>query len=291
MYDGFIECYDAFHKGGVEEPLLETLRLFDLISNGALRREMDFLPLAQLEIDLATLAARRKEGVPLEYIVGRATFMGLEFLCSPDTLIPREETELLARVALRSINNIEQEDGGGRTIIDMGTGCGNIAIALALNSDDTHIVASDISPAAVDIARQNVDRFSLQGRVQVFCGDLFDSLHELGLEQRTDLVVCNPPYIPTGSLSKLAPEIVDHEPIVALDAGAYGIDIFRRLIKGAHAYLRPGGALLFEIGAGQDRLVSRLFSRNDGYEKIGFAQDDTGVRRVVTAVKKVSNEQ
>ena len=98
-------------------------------------------------------------------------------------------------------------------------------------------------------------------------------------------MVCNPPYIPTDSLDKMAPEIIDHEPVVALDAGAYGLAIFRRLIADAVTVLRPGGVLLFEIGAGQDRLVTRLLSRNPDYERI-VPYDDGVQVRVVSAVKK-----
>lgn len=285
MFEGFLQCYRALDENGVKEPLLETLRLFDLLSNGAIRREIGSLPLSNRLIDWDHLAAKRNEGIPLEYIIGRATFMGLEFVCSPDTLIPRQETELLAKVTLEIILSMRRAGEDDLSIIDMGTGCGNIAVSLAVNSVDTQFLASDISSAAVEIARRNVVKFELEERIKLFCGDLFDALQGHGYEETVDIVVCNPPYIPTGSLPKMAPEIVAFEPIVALDAGAYGIDIFRRLIVEAASFLRPGGTLLFEIGAGQDRFVERLFRRNDDYEKIRFVEDENGLNRVVRAVK------
>ena len=112
-----------------------------------------------------------KDGVPLEYILGRAAFMGQLFFCSQDTLIPREETELLARVTLDLIQEMQQTRAD-LTIVDMGTGSGNIAMSLALYSQNTRVLASDISPAAVEVARKNVSQFGLHDRVKLFCGDL-----------------------------------------------------------------------------------------------------------------------
>jgi len=276
MFDNFFESYNAFQDHGAENPLLETLRLFDLLSAGALRK-MDLSSLSGQNIDVAELAQKRKEGMPLEYIIGMATFMGLTLSCSPDTLIPREETELLVRVALDFIKK-QQETENDLTLIDMGTGCGNIAVALAMNSDNTKILATDVSPGAVEIARKNVNAFELQERVSLFCGDLFSPFHGLGYEEKIDLIVCNPPYIPTGSLRKLSPEIIDYEPTVALDAGSYGIDFYRRLISGSLSILKPKGILVFEIGIGQEKLVAKLFERKKGYEDIGYFDDGTHVR-------------
>ena len=285
MIDDLLKCYDAFEQQGVENPLRETLRLADLALKGLLRTA----DLASLELDeagLSRVARMRREGVPLEYILGRAAFMGQLFFCSQDTLIPREETELLARVTLDLIQEMQQTRAD-LTIVDMGTGSGNIAVSLALYSQNTRVLASDISPAAVEIARENVSQFGLHDRVKLFCGDLF-SPFGAEYEEKIDIVVCNPPYIPTDSLDKMAPEIIDHEPVVALDAGAYGLAIFRRLIADAVTVLRPGGILLFEIGAGQDGLVTRLLSRNPAYERIATYDDGVQVR-VMSAVKKAAD--
>jgi release factor glutamine methyltransferase len=282
MFNHFIQAYNVFNESGVENPLLETLRLFDLLSGNALRK-MDLYPLTEKKIDLADLAQKRKEGMPLEYIIKMATFMGLAFYCSSGALIPREETELLAKV---TIDLIKERQGieNNLIIVDVGTGCGNIAVSLAMNSEHTKILAVDISQSAIEIAQKNVTKFNLQKRISLFCGDLFSPINDLGYEEKIDVIVCNPPYIPTGSLSKLAPEIIDHEPKVALDAGPFGINFYRRLINDSLSILKPNGILVFEIGVGQEKLVARLLEKKEGYKNIVFFDDGLNVR-VIKAVK------
>lgn len=282
MFNHFIQAYNVFNESGVDNPLLETLRLFDLLSGNALRK-MDLYPLTEKKIDLADLVQKRKEGMPLEYIIKMATFMGLAFYCSSGALIPREETELLAKV---TIDLIKERQGieNNLIIVDVGTGCGNIAVSLAMNSEHTKILAVDISQSAIEIAQKNVNKFNLQQRISLFCGDLFSPINDLGYEEKIDVIVCNPPYIPTGSLSKLAPEIIDHEPKVALDAGPFGINFYRRLINDSLSILKPNGILVFEIGVGQEKLVARLLEKKEGYKNIVFFDDGLNVR-VIKAVK------
>ena len=244
--------------------------------------------LEQENRNLQQVTPSPKDCMPPEYITGRATFMGLSFHCSPDTLIPREETELLVEVALDMIRE-GRGCGYGLTVLDMGTGCGNIAVSLALLSRAARVLASDISPAAVEIARKNVEHFGVQDRVVLFCGDLFSPFHGVEYEGRVDVIVCNPPYLPTGSLRKLAPEIINHQPIIALDAGAYGISLYRRLVADSLSVLRPGGRLVFEIGAGQDNLVSRLLKRSNGYGDIRYFRDSAETIRVMSAVKQLGS--
>ena len=284
-FDRFLECYDAFRENGVDSPFLETLRLADLLSEGALRKLNSSLDEGD-EIDFSHLAQKRREGMPMEYILGRAVFMDHSFFCTPATLIPMEWTKLLVNVVL---DYVAQENGKEQTIIDIGTGCGNIAISIALGSSSTKILASDISPDAVEIARKNVEHFGLQKQVSLFCGDLFSPFQGLGYESEIDLVVCNPPYIPTGSLANLSSEIIDHEPRVALDAGPYGIGIFRRLIADSLSILKPSGILVFEIGEGQEKLVTRLLQKNGGYRDVRYFKDD-GQIRVISATKRTTEE-
>ncbi|MDD3643128.1 MAG: peptide chain release factor N(5)-glutamine methyltransferase [Candidatus Krumholzibacteria bacterium] len=278
MVRSFIEIFEEFRRAGVEDPLAETLRLADLVAGGALRRSGLKL-LEERGIDIAELARQRAGGRPLEYILGVAPFLGEILRCAPGALIPREETELLALTCLDYIASMQ--NGGRRdlNIVEIGTGSGNIAVLLALRSTGATIYASDISAEAIEVARENVERFGVGDRVRLFCGDLFEPLRGLGLEGRTDLVVCNPPYIPSSSVDRLDPAIRDHEPRVALDAGAYGIDIFRRLIADAPDFLRPGGVLAFEIGAGQERFVDRLFDKTDcAYSSIEHFDDGEKIR-------------
>lgn len=281
MYDSFFTAYEAFRQSKVEDPLLETLHLMDLLSNGAFRG-LDCRYLERAEVDLSRIVYERQDGKPLEYSLGRSTFMGLSLFSSPAALIPRQETELLADTVLDEI--LERENAGMPVmVIDVGTGSGNIAVSLAAYSRYTHVLATDISEEAIDLAGKNVHKFGLEGRVTLFCGDLFQPLGGQGLEKRIDAVVCNPPYIPTLSLNRLDPTITAHEPVVALDAGAYGVDFFRRLVCEALPFLKPGGLLAFEIGAGQERIARRFVENGTGYVNVRSLADANGKIRVICA--------
>ncbi len=280
MYREFIRCYELFRERGLNDPLGEALHLFDVLSAGALRN-IDLSLLEKSGLTYDEIARLRKEGTPLEYVLGVTPFMGFTLYCTPETLIPRHDTELLAQTALNLIERMEKPI----TVIDMGTGSGNIAVALAMNAAGVKVLASDVSAEAIVVARRNVEKYSLQERILLYRGDLFDPLRGLGFERNIDLVVCNPPYIPTSSLAKLDGEITGHEPLVALDAGAYGISVFRRLLAEAADFIHPGGMLTFEMGAGQEKLVERLIERNGRYEDIECFRYD-GRIRVVSVVRK-----
>ena len=282
MFDEFVRFCNIFHEQGLKDSLVETLRLFDLLSEGSLSK-IDPSRLETLNIDLKKIAELRKQGVPMEYIVGKAIFMGLTLHCTPDTLIPRDDTVLLVEAALGLIEK-KQKDGSGLILIEVGTGCGNIAVAIAMNAPGVKILASDIDPAAIKVARKNVAKYDLEERISLSCGDLLDPFNREAIEGQIDLIVCNPPYIPTGSLQKLDPGIINHEPILALDAGTYGIDIFRRMIKDTVPFLKEGGALLFEIGARQEKMVTRLLHKNGNYGDIEHFDDGNDVR-VIAASK------
>jgi release factor glutamine methyltransferase len=224
---------------------------------------------------------RKRAKIPREYEAGTATFMGLTLFCTQDTLIPRKETELLIKVALEYIHD-RQNSHEDISIIDMGTGSGNICVALAVNSDNTQIFASDLSPRAIDVAKKNAKKYKVEDRISFFCGDLFAPFKGKRFQEKIDMVVCNPPYIPTSSLSKMDPAITEFEPIMALDAGVYGIDFFRRLINDALDVLKSKGALVFEIGEGQEKLVTRLITRNKGYRDIKYFDDGEHIRVIYT---------
>jgi len=168
----------------------------------------------------------------------------------------------------------------------MGTGCGNIAISIALNTEDTTIFASDISQDACEIAKRNAEKHGLTERVKVLNGDLFEPFKEKGFKDRVDVIVCNPPYIPTERIDKLSSEIKDHEPRLALDAGPFGLDFFIRLVRDAYSFLEPHGVLLFEFGEGQNKLLERLIKKNDGY-KTPIFQNYGSVSRIVIVQKNL----
>ena len=286
MFEFIYQIHEAFAQAGLDDPLRETLHLCDIVSNGALR-ELDGRSLGKWTIE--ELIQKRQEGIPLEYILEHTVFMGRPFTCTPDTLIPRAETELLVRSVLDYAAGLAASEP--LTIVDVGTGSGNIAVSLALELSQSQVVALDISPEAVARAQEHVNQYQLQERVSVFCGDLFAPLANLGYDNRVDIVVCNPPYIPSGSLEKMSAEIVKHEPLVALDAGPYGINIFRRLIQDALAFLRPGGLLAFEIGVGQEALVKRLLQKSQGYKDVTQVPDSSGAPRVFLATKSITIPQ
>jgi release factor glutamine methyltransferase len=283
MIDKLAEMYAEFKRQGVKDPLAETLHFADLVSGGALRRA-DLSVLGE-DPDLAGIARQRAEGKPLEYILGVAPFLGELLECREGALIPREETELLTLTCLDFIERLRSGGAAAPKIIELGTGSGNIAVLLALKTEDAEIYASDITEEAVDVAAANVERCGVAGRVTLLKGDMYEPFRGKGLEGATDLVVCNPPYIPSTSVDRLDPQIIDHEPREALDAGAYGLDIFQRLIKGAPEFLRPGGMLAFEIGAGQEKIVSRLFRKaGDAYGPVEQIDDGKEIR-VLTAIR------
>jgi len=282
MYSSIQIVYDALRHAGMEDPLTETLKLLDIFSKRGIT-EADRL-ITEKRFDPALIAEKRKQGVPFEYIVDMAPFMGEFFYCSRDTLIPREETELLAVIALNFIKEKQQQIHDLK-LVDMGTGCGNIAVSLALNSKNTTVMASDLNPETVAVTRKNVTKFNLEERITVYQGDLFEPISGKGYEGDLDIIVCNPPYIPSGSLKNMAPEIIGHEPKEAFDAGPFGLDFFRRLLNDAVIFLKPHGILVFEIGAGQEELVNRLFKKKEEYNNIQYYDDGEQIR-VISAIRQ-----
>ncbi|GJM40555.1 MAG: release factor glutamine methyltransferase [Ardenticatenaceae bacterium] len=281
MFEFIHQLHQAFSEAGLDDPLQETLHLCDILSGGALRA-LDGRSANNItpQLCLDEIVRQRQAGVPLEYILEQTVFMGRPFICTPDTLIPRAETELLVKTVLNHAANLESDD---LTIVDVGTGSGNIAVSLALELPHSRVYALDISPEAVVCAEAHIAQFELENRVTALCGDLFAPLAGYDLASKVDIVVCNPPYIPSGSLEKMAAEIIEHEPIVALDAGPYGINIFRRLVRDALIFLRPDGFLAFEFGAGQEVLVQRLLQKSGSYTKMQPVEDHLGRPRVFVA--------
>lgn len=223
-------------------------------------------------------ASARVAGTPLEYLIGQTRFMGVDVFIAPGALIPRAETELLGQTALELLPGIESP-----RLIDMCCGSGNLACAIAVHRPALRVWASDLTAAAVTVARRNTELLGISDRVFVGQGDLFEPLAHLGLEKSIDLVVCNPPYISTGRLERDRAELLSHEPREAFDGGPYGVSIFQRVIRDAVAYLKPASHLIFEVGAGQERQVQALFARSRAYGPPIVRNDANGVPRVVGA--------
>lgn len=195
-----------------------------------------------------TLIRRRASCYPLPYLTGRVEFYNLEFEITPEVLIPRPETETLVDLALAHCSSSTHP-----LIADVGTGSGCIAVSLAVRLPRATIYAIEISPAVLAVARRNVERHGVAARVRLVVGDVLTPR-----PGPVDLIVSNPPYIPTGDCGSLPASVRDYEPRLALDGGPDGLGIIRRLLAQAPAVLRPGGALLIEIGADQGEAASHL---------------------------------
>ena len=201
---------------------------------------------------LFPLIARRGAGEPLQYVLGAWDFFGREFLLSPDTLIPRPETEGLAE---RAVAALRRSPTARPLALDVGTGSGAIAVTLAAEVPAANVVATDISPGALRKARENAARHGVAARVLPICCDLLSALKCGG---RFAVVVSNPPYVAEGEWPLLPPEVRDHEPPGALLAGRDGLSALRPLVAGAAGLLSPGGELWCEIGASQGEAASSL---------------------------------
>ena len=217
------------------------------------------------------------------YARGVHPFMGLELLCAPGALVPREETELLGMTAVRLL---EARAGGAPTVIDMCCGSGNLACALAVRLPGARLWASDLTDGCVALARRNVAHLGLGERVAVAQGDLFAPLAGKGLEGTVAAVVCNPPYISSGKLARESAHLLEREPREAFDGGAYGLSIHQRVLREALPFLEPGGLLVLEMGLGQAKQLQLLFARSRAYQDVSFESDAAGAPRVVIGVKK-----
>lgn len=273
MRDLLVRAAGALAAAGVADPRLdaellmaqacgstraEVLAGFHSPAPHALRRFQEFV-------------ARRAAREPFAYIVGQREFYALDLIVNPAVLIPRPETETVVETALGLIAQKPQA-----RILDLGTGSGCIALAIAANAPHARIVATDISPAALEVARANAMHLRLGGRVDFAGGDLFEAVKDA----RFDLIVSNPPYVEEGAA--IAPEIKDFEPRIALYAGADGLGFYRRIAASVRAHLDAGGALILEVGVAQAEAVSGLFGAAGALE-VRVLCDLAGAPRVVQA--------
>lgn len=229
------------------------------------------MPLNQAEEEkFVQLIDRRKNGEPVQYILGRCEFMSLDFDVNPNVLIPRPDTETLVEAVL------ERVDGG--EVLEIGSGSGCIPISLAYYNKNIRAVSMDISPMATKTAMGNAEKNGVADRVQFITKSVFD-----GIDGVYDCIVSNPPYIETDVVPTLQVE-VQKEPVLALDGGEDGLDFYKYIIQNAPQHLREGGLLAFEIGYEQGRAVSSLME-ND-FENIEIIKDLAGLDRVVLGYRK-----
>ena len=225
----------------------------------------------------------RANRIPLQHILGEAWFRGLSFAVDEDVLIPRHDTETLVEAVLREAKTFP----AAPSVLDLCTGSGCIAVCLAVEGDFASVTAADISHEAVNIARENAAKNGVEEKILFAEGDLFraKTKSEKSLSRRSyDIICANPPYVPTAEIDELEPEVRDHDPLLALDGGADGLDFYRRLAKEAGAHLNDGGEILLEIGCEQGEAVMQIFAET-GWHEGRIEKDLAGRDRVFSARK------
>ena len=232
-------------------------------------------PLSPAELaEFKKLLIRRREQEPLAYILGQREFYGLDLKVGPGVLIPRPETELLVETALACL-----KDTLAPRVLDLCTGSGAVALALASEMPQAALTASDLSPTALECARENARRLGLEGRIDWRLGSLWEPLAPAG--GFFELITANPPYVSQGEYDDLPRQVKDYEPPEALLAGEDGLDYIRDIIGGAPAFLRPQGWLLMELGAGQAEAAQHLARETGAYGETSTARDLQGHERVL----------
>jgi release factor glutamine methyltransferase len=231
-------------------------------------------PLGSVALKVQEVAARRATGEPLSRIVGKREFWALSFAITPHVLDPRPETETIVEAALSIFSDRRQDP---LRILDLGVGSGALLCALLTEFRAAHGVGVDISADATGVAQGNVDTCGLSLRAEIRIGDWAS-----GLEGRFDLIVSNPPYIPTADFAGLPREVRDFDPALALDGGIDGLGAYRRILPESRRLLAPGGWLITELGAGQATDVAAI-ANQCGFTDVRTTQDLAGVDRVVAA--------
>jgi len=230
---------------------------------------------------LRELVKRCAQHEPLAYLIGKTEFYSMEFVITRDCLIPRPETEMLVQRAVEFLRLRE----GRQHVLDLCTGSGCIAAAIARNHPAAHIVATDISDAALAVAARNVEKHRVNDRVRLLCGDLFDPVIA-GLDvTQFDLITANPPYVSTAEYEKLDRNVKDYEPKQALVAGIDGLDVYRKITAAVDRFLKPGAALMMEIGYRQSAAIRRLLEAAGIFSRITVEKDFSNNDRLVAAFK------
>ena len=222
------------------------------------------------------LVSRRLRAEPVAYVTGTQEFWSLDFRVTPDVLIPRPESEHLVEVVLEFLAS----RSGPCRVLEIGTGSGAIAVCLARECAEVEFWAADVSAPALEVARENAARHGVEGGIRWLRGDLFAPVREL--TGWFDVVVSNPPYIPSGEMAALPRDVRDWEPALALDGGIDGMDFHRKLAREGVRHLREGGMLAVEVGAEQGWDVSRFLARA-GLQRVRVRRDYAGLPRVVAA--------
>ncbi len=244
------------------------------------------IPVAGQQLDqLHALVKRAGQQEPVAYLVGKTEFYSMEIDVSPDCMIPRPETELLVQRAIEFLRTRE----GIQHVCDLCTGSGCIAVAIAKNFSDINIIATDICDSALAVAALNVEKYQLDGKVKLLCGDLFEPIVPQLDVKKFDLIVCNPPYVSSDEYDKLGKNVKDYEPRKALFAGIDGLDVYLRIIDKVDDFLKDDAALMLEIGYAQGPAINGLLEQAGIFAEIKIEKDFHNNDRIVIAQKKSVN--
>lgn len=279
------ECFEkgksTLAEAGMEEAELEARLLLEHVcvtNRNDLLVHGDRQVLPEQEARYLSLIEKRAQRIPLQYITGVQDFMGLEFEVNRHVLIPRQDTEILVEEVLRELRD-------GMNILDMCTGSGCILISLMRYSNDCTGLGVDISEKALSVAEENARKLLAPDKqVRFLKSDLFGEVNGV-----YDLIVSNPPYIPSGVIGSLMPEVREHEPLGALDGREDGLCFYHRITEECRKYLKPGGMLFYEIGYDQGAAVSEILLR-EGFREVQIIKDYAGLDRVVSGVLRHSVE-
>jgi len=285
------QAVDAAYKLFVEHDVPSPRLNAELLLMFVLGRERAYLyahPERKLSVEEQSqydeVIRERARGCPTQYITGHQEFWGLDLLVSPAVLIPRPETEHVVETILELVKQYAAEPPGKLRIVDVGTGSGAIALALASELPQTEMHACDISEEALEMARVNVARLDMERRVKLRKSDLLSAY----TREQFDFVVSNPPYVGESEADKVQRQVREFEPKVAVFSGEEGMDIYRRLIPQARDVLKPGGWFVTEIGYSAEAKVKELLSE---WKDVQVTADLQGVPRVIAARKHIERDR
>ncbi len=268
----------SLKKAGVEDAEGNARRVVEWVTKKPLWKLLvDDYELTELENkDVSQAIDARRSGKPLQYVTRQASFLDLELKVDESVLIPRFDTESVAAKAIEVSRSFKNP-----LILDIGTGSGPIAIAVAFRNESSRIVATDISPEALRIAESNAETYGVDGRITFLESDLYKELD--GYKGSFDMIVSNPPYIALSEFPGLDAEVKDHEPEVALSPGDDPLASYKAIVSGASGYLKAGGYIILEIGDGMAGRLRHLVESTGLFEQIMISLDVSGSERVLTA--------
>lgn len=273
----YLDTSNALSAMGIEAAKLEAREILCAAAGKTreqLLQDLSIYTTDEIQERVAQMVARREAGEPIAYIVGEWSFMGLPFYVNRDVLIPRVDTEVLAQTAIRRLKPLT----GNLRVLDLCAGSGCVGLTIAHYMKNTRAVLVDLSDGALEMCKKNIRLHKLTGRAVYLKGDaMLPPSAALG---HFDMLVCNPPYIPTQDIPGLDSSVKDFEPTLALDGGADGLDFYRAVTELWTPVLKPGGRLIFEVGIGQANQVARMMV-NAGYERILITRDTGKIDRVV----------